>query len=237
MDIIEEFRDNLISYGMSVSEEQLDLFNRYYDLLIEWNEKINLTAITEKRDVFIKHFLDSVSIIKAYDISSIDNMIDVGTGAGFPGIPIKIMFPHIKITLLDSLNKRLVFLNEVISELNLNNIVTVHGRAEDIAKDIKYREQYDLCVSRAVANLSTLTELCLPFVRTGGSFISYKSEKASEEINAAGNAIRLIGGRYNKRIDFELDDYDRTFIVIDKVEATPRRYPRKAGTPAKEPLV
>ena len=230
------FKEQLISYGYSPTDYQISSFERYYELLITWNEKINLTAITEYKEVFIKHFLDSVSIIKAYDMSEVSSVIDVGTGAGFPGIPIKIMFPHINVTLLDSLNKRLNFLNEVINELSLENIYTVHGRAEDIAKEKDHREKYDLCVSRAVANLSTLSELCIPFVKVGGSFVSYKSEKATDEITNAGKAIQLLGGSFKKRIDFDLDGNNRTFIIIDKISSTTKKYPRKAGTPAKEPL-
>lgn len=230
------FKEQLISYGYDPTDYQISSFERYYELLIKWNEKINLTAITEYKEVFIKHFLDSVSIIKAYDMSAVSSVIDVGTGAGFPGIPIKIMFPHINVTLLDSLNKRLNFLNEVINELSLENIYTVHGRAEDIAKEKDHREKYDLCVSRAVANLSTLSELCIPFVKVGGSFVSYKSEKATDEITNAGKAIQLLGGSLKKRIDFDLDGNNRTFIIIDKISSTTKKYPRKAGTPAKEPL-
>lgn len=232
----EFFKEQLTAYGFEPSDAQLSSFDRYYEMLIEWNEKINLTAITEYKEVFVKHFLDSVSIIKAYDMSKVSSIIDVGTGAGFPGIPIKIMFPDIHVTLLDSLNKRLNFLNEVISELTLKDIYTVHGRAEDIAKETKHREMYDLCVSRAVANLSTLSELCIPFVKINGSFVSYKSEKATDEIKDADHAIKIMGGFFQKRIDFDLDGNNRTFIIIDKISCTPKKYPRKAGTPAKEPL-
>ncbi|MBR3635651.1 MAG: 16S rRNA (guanine(527)-N(7))-methyltransferase RsmG [Lachnospiraceae bacterium] len=232
----EFFKEQLTAYGFEPSDAQLSSFDRYYEMLIEWNEKINLTAITEYKEVFVKHFLDSVSIIKAYDMSKVSSIIDVGTGAGFPGIPIKIMFPDIHVTLLDSLNKRLNFLNEVISELTLKDIYTVHGRAEDIAKETKHREMYDLCVSRAVANLSTLSELCIPFVKINGSFVSYKSEKATDEIKDADHAIKIMGGSFQKRIDFDLDGNNRTFIIIDKISYTPKKYPRKAGTPAKEPL-
>ena len=237
MDIFDSFKEQLISYSFEPTDEQLSAFQRYYELLIDWNEKINLTAITEYKDVLFKHFLDSVSIIKAYDMHKVSSLIDVGTGAGFPGIPIKIMFPNIKVTLLDSLNKRLNFLNTLIDDLSLDNIYTVHGRAEDIARLSDHREKYDLCVSRAVANLSTLTELCLPFVKIGGSFISYKSEKASEEIIAAKKAIYLLGGKLADSISFELDGNNRTLVIIDKISSTSKKYPRKAGTPAKEPII
>ena len=230
------FIQGLKEYGFDPTDEQIEKFIRYYDLIIEWNEKINLTAITEYKDVMIKHFLDSVSIIKAVDMSSVNSLIDIGTGAGFPGIPIKIMFPDIKITLLDSLKKRLNVLDLIIDELNLKDIYTIHGRAEDIARDPKHREKYDLCVSRAVANLSTLSELCIPFVKPNGKFVSYKSEKADEELEKAQNAIRLLGGKVTSTVSFELEDNIRTLIVIDKTESTNKKYPRKAGTPGKEPL-
>ena len=230
------FIQGLKEYGFDPTDEQIEKFIRYYDLIIEWNEKINLTAITEYKDVMIKHFLDSVSIIKAVDMSSVNSLIDIGTGAGFPGIPIKIMFPDIKITLLDSLKKRLNVLDLIIDELNLKDIYTIHGRAEDIARDPKHREKYDLCVSRAVANLSTLSELCIPFVKPNGKFVSYKSEKADEELAKAKNAIRLLGGKVTSAVSFELEDNIRTLIVIDKTESTNKKYPRKAGTPGKETL-
>ena len=230
------FIQGLKEYGFDPTDEQIEKFIRYYDLIIEWNEKINLTAITEYKDVMIKHFLDSVSIIKAVDMSSVNSLIDIGTGAGFPGIPIKIMFPDIKITLLDSLKKRLNVLDLIIDELNLKDIYTIHGRAEDIARDPKHREKYDLCVSRAVANLSTLSELCIPYVKPNGKFVSYKSEKADEELEKAKNAIRLLGGKVISAVSFELEDNIRTLIVIDKTESTNKKYPRKAGTPGKEPL-
>ena len=180
---------------IELSEKQAEQFKNYYDLLIEWNSKINLTAITDYNEVLVKHFEDSISIMNILDMNSVDSVIDIGTGAGFPGIPIKIMFPHIKLTLLDSLNKRINFLNLVIEELGLDNVKTIHGRAEDYAKDAEYRENYDLVVSRAVANLSTLSELCLPFVKVGGYFISYKSDKSNEEIENAKHAYDLLGGK------------------------------------------
>lgn len=237
MDAFDSFKQQLISYSFQPTDEQLSAFQRYYELLIDWNEKMNLTAITEYRDVLFKHFLDSVSIIKSCDMSKVTDLIDVGTGAGFPGIPLKIMFPYLKVTLLDSLNKRLNFLNEVIDELSLENIYTVHGRAEDISRLADHREKYDLCVSRAVANLSTLSELCLPFVKTGGSFVSYKSEKANEEIKSAKKAIDILGGKIADTISFDLDGNNRTLVIIDKISSTPKKYPRKAGIPAKEPII
>lgn len=226
-------------FDIELTELQIEQFNKYYDLLIEWNNKVNLTAITEKEEVWKKHFEDSISIIKAIDMNSVENLIDVGTGAGFPGIPIKIMFPHIKLTLLDSLNKRINFLNIVISELGLDNVETIHGRAEDFGKDKLYREKFDICVSRAVANLATLSELCIPFVKVNGCFISYKAEKADEELIVAKKAIDILS---SGKVDvFELvlsdSDYSRKLVVINKKKSTPARYPRKAGTPSKEPIV
>lgn len=230
-----KFCEQLNEYGIDVTDNMLDQFNRYYELLIEWNEKMNLTGITDYEEVLMKHFLDSVSIIKAVDMKNINSLIDIGTGAGFPGIPIKIVFPHIKVTLLDSLQKRIGFLNTVIEELGLVNIDTIHGRAEDFAKNI-LREKYDLCVSRAVANLSTLSELCIPFVKVNGFFVSYKSDKSSEEIDNAKNAIKLLGGTILDTISFSIDDNGRTLVVIKKSNNTSKKYPRKAGTPAKDPL-
>lgn len=226
-------------FDIELTELQISQFEKYYELLIEWNEKINLTAITEKDEVWKKHFEDSISIVKAIDMNSVDSLIDVGTGAGFPGIPIKIMFPHIKLTLLDSLNKRINFLNLVIDELGLDNVETIHGRAEDFGKDKKYRENFDLCVSRAVANLSTLSELCIPFIKIGGNFVSYKAEKADEELLAAKKAISILSSGDIKSVELVLSnsDYNRKLIVINKKKSTPGKFPRKAGTPAKEPIV
>lgn len=229
--------------NIDISDEQISKFNTYYEMLIEKNKVMNLTAITEKNEVIVKHFADSISIIpylKEYDISlnSDYSIIDIGTGAGFPGIPLKIMLPEVKFTLLDSLNKRVGFLNEVIKELQLNNIETIHGRAEDFATDNNYREKYDLCVSRAVANLSTLSEYCLPFVKKDGKFISYKAGDSEEEINNSKNAIKILGGKINKVEEFILpgSDANRVFVIINKINNTDKKYPRKAGVPSKKPL-
>lgn len=213
-------------------------FQQYYELLTEWNKFMNLTSITEYNEVIEKHFIDSLSIEKVIDLSKINTVIDVGTGAGFPGIPLKIMYPHLKILLLDTLNKRIKFLNTVINELNLNEVESLHGRAEDISKNEKYREKFDLCVSRAVANLSTLSEYCIPFIKKGGIFISYKSEKIDEELKNSINAVKLLGGNIEEIFKFELENtnFKRSFIKISKIKNTPKKYPRKAGLPAKEPL-
>lgn len=227
--------------NIAISKEQEDMLFTYYDMLIEKNKVMNLTAITELNEVVVKHFIDSISIVKAVDIKILNSdikIIDVGTGAGFPGIPLKIVFPKLKITLLDSLNKRLIFLNEVIDKLSLHNISTVHGRCEDVGRDIKYREKYDLCVSRAVANLSTLCELSIPFVRIGGQFVSYKAGDSKEEIKNAEFAVSKLGGKMKNIVEFNLpkSDLKRVFVVIEKTKETPKVYPRKAGTPLKAPL-
>lgn len=237
---LDQFRKDLKTFDIELSEGQEEQFLHYYELLVEWNSFMNLTAITEFDDVMKKHFTDSLSLVKAYgDIRAKDiNVIDIGTGAGFPGIPLKIAFPQIKLTLLDSLQKRVKFLNQVIESLELQNVETVHGRAEDFAKPALLREQFDLCVSRAVANLSTLSELCLPYVKKDGFFISYKSEKIEEEAQTAEKAISLLGGCVEGQHDFNLPDSDiyRNLFVIKKIKSTPARYPRKAGMPGKEPL-
>lgn len=226
-------------FDIELSEIQQNQFAKYYELLIEWNQHINLTAITDYDEVMMKHFRDSLCISDAIDVKTVNNLIDIGTGAGFPGIPIKILYPDIKVTLLDSLQKRVNFLNVVIEELGLSGITAIHGRAEDIARDVDYREKYDLCVSRAVANLTSLCELCIPFVKVGGNFVSYKAEKAEEELSVARYAIGELGGGNVKSVPSILPgtDYSRNLIVIEKISTTANRYPRKAGTPIKKPLV
>lgn len=233
-----QFEKDIQELKINMSQHQIDQFLIYYEMLVEWNQVMNLTAIIEYEDVMKKHFIDSISLIKAYDITKSVTVIDVGTGAGFPGLALKIAYPNLKVTLLDSLNKRINFLNEVIEKLQLTDVETIHGRAEDFAKAGKLREKFDLCVSRAVANLSTLSEYCLPFVKVGGQFISYKSEKITEEMAAAENAIYLLGGRVKEQVEFQLPDSDiyRNLFIINKVKETPKKFPRKAGLPSKEPL-
>ncbi len=232
------FDEGLNSLGITLSERQREQFDRYYELLTEWNKVMNLTGITEYDEVCLKHFTDSLSVVRIKDMGTVHSLIDIGTGAGFPGIPLKIAFPHIRTVLLDSLNKRLKFLNQVIEELGLEDIATIHGRAEDYAKKSEYREKFDLCVSRAVANLSTLSEYCIPFVKIGGSFVSYKSGDSDEEIRQAENAVNILGGEIIKTDKFMLpgSDMGRALVEIRKQKNTPSRYPRKAGVPAKEPL-
>lgn len=224
--------------GITLSEKQIQQFIRYYELLVEWNSFMNLTAITEYEEVMEKHFVDSLAAVKVCDFYQVKSLIDIGTGAGFPGIPLKIAFPHLEVVLLDSLNKRTKFLNEVINQLGLENIRTIHGRAEDYAKQKEYREQFDVCVSRAVANLSTLSEYCIPYVRNMGEFISYKSGKIEEEVEQSRKAVLILGGKISRIEKFCLADTDmeRSFVIIKKEKKSPRKYPRKAGMPSKEPL-
>ncbi|MBR3646317.1 MAG: 16S rRNA (guanine(527)-N(7))-methyltransferase RsmG [Lachnospiraceae bacterium] len=228
----------LSKFGLELSEHQKNQFVKFYDFLVEKNKVMNLTGITEYDEVVIKHFADSLSIVKICDMSNINSIIDVGTGAGFPGVPIMIMFPQVQVTLMDSLNKRINFLKEACEICDITNVDFVHGRAEDLGRDKKYREQFDLSVSRAVANLSTLSEYCLPFVKVGGSFICYKSGNSDEEIDNAGNAIKKLSGEIVNRVDFiiPMSDNSRTLLDIKKVKTIAKTYPRKAGTPSRNPL-
>lgn len=224
--------------GLDLSDRQVVQFVKFYELLVEWNKVMNLTGITEYEEVISKHFLDSLLMVKAYDINQADSIIDIGTGAGFPGIPLKIVFPEKKFVLLDSLGKRIKFLDAVVDNLGLQQIELIHGRAEDYAKKEEYREQFDLAVSRAVANLSSLSEYCIPFVKLGGAFVPYKSGSIDEELKQSEKAVSILGGKRMACKELLLPDTDitRTFILIEKVKHTSKKYPRKAGLPAKEPL-
>ena len=221
---------------INFSVEQLEQFFAYMNLLIEWNEKMNLTAIIEPEEIILKHFIDSITILKYIKDNS--KVVDVGTGAGFPGIPLSIMNPTLKITLVDSLNKRLIFLEEVVKELGLNNIEIVHSRAEELGQNKKYREKFDISTSRAVANLSTLSEYLIPLIKIGGKVISMKAAGAQEEIKEANNAIKILGGEIDTIEEFYLpqSDIGRTIITIKKKKQTLSKYPRKPGTPSKEPI-
>lgn len=235
---IEKFEQALLIWNISLSDKQKKQFITYYEMLVERNKVMNLTSITEFNEVLEKHFLDSISLVIMMDLHQNLHVLDMGTGAGFPGIPLKIIFPELKITLADSLNKRIHFLNDVIFELGLEEIKTVHGRAEEMARNNLYREQFDLCISRAVANLSTLSEYCLPFVKVGGKFISYKSGEIDCEVIESKTAVFLLGGKIEEVKKFELyfGDLHRSFVSIIKKNKTPKAYPRKAGTPTKQPL-
>lgn len=233
---IEIMQEKLKKLEIHFSMEQTEQFFEYMKLLIEWNEKINLTAITEPEEIITKHFIDSLTILKY--IKNDYKVVDVGTGAGFPGIPLCIMNPTLKMTLVDSLNKRLIFLQEVVNTLKLKNIEIVHGRAEELGQNIKYRETFDIATSRAVANLSTLSEYLIPLVKINGKIISMKASNAKQEIDEAQNAIQILGGQIESIEEFNLPESDigRAVIIINKNKTTSKKYPRKAGTPSKEPL-
>lgn len=242
-DALVNFVRRLDKLNIILNEKQLDQFQKFYEILVEQNQYMNLTAITEYEDVLLKHYVDclAVNIVPVFQKLVSEHyvkVIDVGTGAGFPGIPIKIVFPEVHIDLLDSLNKRINFLNTVIMQTGLDKIRTFHGRAEDYANKQEFRQQYTLCVSRAVANLSTLSEYCLPFIKTDGYFIALKSGDILEEVNTAKNAISILGGQIEDVLPYTLPDSDieRNFVIIRKVKNTLKRYPRKAGLPSKEPL-
>jgi len=235
-EFIKKMQEKSKDLGVRFLVEQTEQFFDYMNLLIEWNEKMNLTAITEPEEIILKHFIDSITILK--EIEDGAKLVDVGTGAGFPGIPLSIMNPTLRITLVDSLNKRLVFLQEVVNKLKLENIEIVHARAEEFGQNKKYREKFDVSTSRAVANLSTLSEYLIPLVNVGGKVISMKAAEAQEEINEAKKAIEILGGKIEKIDEFNLpqSDIGRTVIIIRKNNQTPSKYPRKPGTPSKEPI-
>lgn len=234
----ELLKSGAASIGVSLNDHQVFQFIKYYEILVEWNSFMNLTGITKYEEVVQKHFVDSLALCKAIHVENVNTLIDIGTGAGFPGIPLKISYPHLKVTLLDSLQKRIKFLNEVIIQLGLEDVETIHGRAEDFAKPSMKRESYDVCVSRAVANLSSLSEYCLPYVNLNGYFIPYKSGKVFEELEESKKAVFLLGGKIEEEVKFMLPDSDisRSLIKIKKISVTPKKYPRKSGLATREPI-
>ncbi|NBI29191.1 16S rRNA (guanine(527)-N(7))-methyltransferase RsmG [Chengkuizengella marina] len=228
----------LKKYNMSISTEQWDLFEKYYLMLVDWNERMNLTAITDREQVFIKHFYDSISIAFYVPISQINTLADIGSGAGFPSIPLKIMFPNLKISIIDSLKKRIHFLNHLTEELHMVDVDCIHGRAEELGRKQNLRDHFDLVTARAVAKLNVLNEYCLPFVKEGGHFIAMKGPNTSDEVNEASNSLIQLKGSLLKVVNFQLPDHsDRNFIFIHKTGKTPKKFPRNPGTPIKKPLV
>lgn len=238
MNFKEKLKKKAENIGIALNELQLQQFQDFYELLIEKNKVMNLTSITEEDEVIDKHFIDSLTCNRVIDMNQVKSVIDIGTGAGFPGIPLKIVYPDIDFVLLDSLNKRVRFLNEAIELLHLKKIQAVHGRAEDLARKPEFRGKFDLCVSRAVANLNTLSEYCIPFVRVNGFFISYKAQKGLEEIHESDHCMKELGSKIIQVDEFKLTDIDsnRVLIKIKKCKGTSKLYPRKAGIPSKNPL-
>ncbi|WP_216831630.1 16S rRNA (guanine(527)-N(7))-methyltransferase RsmG [Alkalihalobacterium elongatum] len=236
----DQFQQMLEEKGITLSPTQLEQFNKYYHTLVEWNEKMNLTAITEENEVYLKHFFDSISAAFYYDFSNEPyKIIDVGAGAGFPSIPLKICFPHLHVSIVDSLNKRIGFLNHLAETLNLDNVSFFHDRAELFGKNKDHREKYDVVMARAVARMPVLTELCLPLVKVNGTFIAMKGAGANDELQEGKKAISLLGGKLVKdeRFVLPIEESERHIIIVDKIKTTPNKYPRKPGTPNKQPIV
>lgn len=236
----EEFVQALSERGINLTPEQVNQFELYYELLVEWNQKINLTAITEKKDVFLKHFYDSLMTLWMMPLESYHvTLCDVGAGAGFPSIPLKIVHPELQVTIVDSLNKRITFLEELVSALGLSGVTCVHGRAEDVGQNPAYRGQFDVVTARAVAALNVLSEFCLPLVKKGGSFLVLKGAKADEEIELARKAINVLGAKFEQQASelLPIEESERTILLIRKTLDTPKKYPRKAGKPAKQPII
>ncbi|MDT0698465.1 16S rRNA (guanine(527)-N(7))-methyltransferase RsmG [Staphylococcus chromogenes] len=231
--------EQLESHGITLSDKQKQQFETYYDMLVEWNEKINLTSITEEHEVYLKHFYDSITPSFYHDFNDTLNVCDVGAGAGFPSIPLKIVFPNLRVTIVDSLNKRIQFLNQLAMALDLEGVHFVHDRAETFGKNEAYRGSFDVVTARAVARMSVLSEFCIPLVKTRGVFIALKSSKGQEELDEARFGIGIFGGRIEDVFTFKLpeDAGERQIIKIQKRSQTPKKYPRKPGTPNKSPLI
>jgi 16S rRNA (guanine527-N7)-methyltransferase len=236
--IIEQFEANLKEKGISLTQDQIDQFEMYFETLVEWNEKMNLTAITDKAEVYLKHFYDSITAAFYFDFTKPFHLCDVGAGAGFPSIPLKIVFPHIEVTIVDSLNKRISFLNHLAKVLKLENVHFIHDRAETFGVNPLYRESFDVVTARAVARMSVLSELCLPLVKTGGHFIAMKAAHANDELEVGQKAITTLGGRLEAMHTFTLpmEESERNILIIKKEKQTPKKYPRKPGTPGKTPI-
>ncbi|WP_054958295.1 16S rRNA (guanine(527)-N(7))-methyltransferase RsmG [Paenibacillus dakarensis] len=240
MDSIQkDFVDRLEERGITINDKQLDQFENYFKILVEWNEKMNLTGITERDQVYMKHFYDSISLAFYVDLKKVGSLADIGSGAGFPGIPLKICFPHIKLTIVDSLNKRINFLKHVAESIGLENVELLHGRAEEVARKHGYRDGFDLVTARAVARMAVLNEFCLPFVKVGGQFAAMKGSNPAEEIEEAARSLKELRGALHKVHSFQLpvEESDRHIVVIDKKGPTPSKYPRKAGTASRTPLI
>ncbi|TFE01439.1 16S rRNA (guanine(527)-N(7))-methyltransferase RsmG [Jeotgalibacillus salarius] len=234
----QQFYEQLKANGITLSDTQLQQFSKYHEILVEWNEKMNLTAITDREEVYLKHFYDSITAAFYIDFSQPMSICDVGAGAGFPSIPLKICFPHLKVSIVDSLNKRITFLNHLADELKLENVHFFHDRAETFGQNPQHREQYDLVTARAVARLSVLSELCMPLVKMGGRFAAMKGAGAAEELSQGKKAITMLGGKETAVHSFTLpeEESERSVIVVEKAKSTPKKYPRKPGTPNKSPL-
>lgn len=234
----QQFIDKLAEKGIELSPRQLKQFQLYFETLVEWNEKMNLTAITDKEEVYLKHFFDSISAAFYFDFHSVESICDVGAGAGFPSIPIKICFPHLHVSIVDSLNKRITFLNHLADVLELENVTFYHDRAETFGQNSKHREKYDLVTARAVARMSVLSELCIPLAKVGGHFLAMKASSAQDEMKVAKKAITTFGGLIQKteKMVLPFEESERNIIIIEKVKPTAKKYPRKPGTPNKQPI-
>ncbi|MEQ6376396.1 16S rRNA (guanine(527)-N(7))-methyltransferase RsmG [Bacillaceae bacterium S4-13-56] len=235
----EQFKSLLLAQGIDLNDQQMKQFELYFNLLVEWNEKMNLTALTEQSEVYLKHFYDSITASFYFDFHSVSSLCDVGAGAGFPSIPLKICFPHLKVTIVDSLNKRITFLNYLASQLGLKDVAFYHDRAESFGKNLQLREKYDVVTARAVARLSVLNELCLPLVKVGGHFVVMKGSQFREELKEGDFAMKLLGGELTEDYEFELPNEggERNIGIIKKNKKSPNKYPRKPGVPGKTPLL